>query len=278
MRQEIPVVVLGPDGRPAAGASVYVRTSPGGADATIYQARTGAATHGNPRTSDAQGRVTGWLERGEYAATNTVPGLDPWVEEFPITPAVDGGIDALWLPDGFVVPVGTVVDFAGAADVGNWLLCDGRALDRVAYAALFAALGGASSPWGLPLPATFSIPDLRGRVTVGKGTHAEVDALNDNDGLAVGSRKLKHRHGKGTLATGNDTPDHTHASAVGATAPFTYYASATVTSAFVTAITNTSTGGANTRHTHPLTGEAGDTAGPLDGPAYAVTNKLIRAR
>jgi hypothetical protein len=90
MRQEIPLVILGADGRPYAGASVYVRTSPGGADATVYQARTGGATSPNPLTSDAQGRVTGWLERGDYAATiSSVAGLGPWVEEFPIASAFD---------------------------------------------------------------------------------------------------------------------------------------------------------------------------------------------
>lgn len=89
-RQEIPIIVLGADGRPYAGASVYVRTSPGGVDATVYQARTGGATFANPLTSDAQGRVTGWLDRGDYAATiSSVAGLGPWVEEFPIVPATD---------------------------------------------------------------------------------------------------------------------------------------------------------------------------------------------
>jgi hypothetical protein len=102
-RQEIPIVVLGADGRPVAGASAYVRTDPGGADATIYQAKTGGATFANPRTSDAQGRIEGWLERGDYAATVTVSGLPPWVEYFPITPAADGALDGLWLSDDVIV-------------------------------------------------------------------------------------------------------------------------------------------------------------------------------
>lgn len=106
MRQEIPLIVLGADGRPYAGASVTVRTSPGGADATVFQARTGGATSPNPLTSDAQGRVSGWLERGDYAATiSSVAGLGPWVEEFPIGSQNDGHIELAEIPDGLIPSV-----------------------------------------------------------------------------------------------------------------------------------------------------------------------------
>lgn len=118
MRQEIPLVILGADGRPYAGASVYVRTSPGGADATVYQARTGGATSPNPLTTDAQGRVTGWLERGDYAATiSSVSGLGPWVEEFPILSALDGAIDGAMLPDDVIVARHIAADTVGAPEL-----------------------------------------------------------------------------------------------------------------------------------------------------------------
>lgn len=102
MRTEIPVVVLGSDGRPLAGASVTIKTRPGGATAIVYQADTGAATSPNPLTSDAQGRVNGWLERGAYDAQIVASGLPPWTEPIDAAPAGDGGIDGLWLPDGVV--------------------------------------------------------------------------------------------------------------------------------------------------------------------------------
>lgn len=119
-RQEIPIIVLGADGRPYAGASVFIRTSPGGADATVYQARTGGATSANPLTSDAQGRVTGWLERGDYAATiSSVAGLGPWVEEFPILSAADGAGDGLWLPDNVIITRHLADDVVTGAELAD---------------------------------------------------------------------------------------------------------------------------------------------------------------
>jgi microcystin-dependent protein len=66
-------------------------------------------------------------------------------------------------------PVGTVKAWTGAAIPTNWMLADGRALNRAAYPDLFTALGSTGSPWGLPDGASFNIPDLRGRMLVGSG-------------------------------------------------------------------------------------------------------------
>lgn len=101
-RTEIPITVFGADGRPLAGAAVTIRTRPGGATAVVYSAETGAATNANPLTSNAQGQVTGWVDRGAYEATITAAGLTTYVEPFESAPATDGTIDALWLPDGIV--------------------------------------------------------------------------------------------------------------------------------------------------------------------------------
>lgn len=69
---------------------------------------------------------------------------------------------------------GVVADFAGAAAPSGWLLCDGAAVSRSTYAALFAAIGTA---WGVgDGSTTFNVPDLRGRVTVGVGTGAGLTA------------------------------------------------------------------------------------------------------
>lgn len=98
-------------------------------------------------------------------------------------------------------PPGTLKPFAGAAAPTGWLLCDGTAVSRTTYADLFAALGTA---YGVGDGAsTFNLPDLRGRVPVGKGTHTDVDTLGKSDGAAVGDRRPKHKH------TVND-PGHAH--------------------------------------------------------------------
>ena len=54
---------------------------------------------------------------------------------------------------------------AAATPPVGWLRCDGLAVSRSTYAALYAALGGPSSPWGQgDGSSTFNLPDLQGRV------------------------------------------------------------------------------------------------------------------
>lgn len=68
-------------------------------------------------------------------------------------------------------PSGTVAMFAGSSAPTGWLLCDGSAVSRSTYAALFTAIGTA---WGVGNgTTTFNVPDLRGRVPTGvDGSHA----------------------------------------------------------------------------------------------------------
>lgn len=91
------------------------------------------------------------------------------------------------------LPVGSVVDYAGAADPdAHWLICDGRVLAQATYPVLFALIGhtyGADPGGG-----GFVLPDFRGRVAVGKGTHTEVDALGENEGAALANRAPSHHH------------------------------------------------------------------------------------
>jgi len=78
---------------------------------------------------------------------------------------------------------------------GQWLQCNGVAVSRTTYSALFSALNALGLPFGAGNGSTtFNIPDLRGRVPVGQGTHADVDALGDSDGQAIASRTPKHNH------------------------------------------------------------------------------------
>jgi hypothetical protein len=102
-------------------------------------------------------------------------------------------------------PVGMISPFAGAAAPNGWLMCDGAAVSRTTYATLFALI---STTYGTgDGSTTFNVPDLRGRVAVGKGTHADVSALSVSDGLAVGSRSVKHWHDiAGTLLKNVGSP------------------------------------------------------------------------
>jgi microcystin-dependent protein len=64
---------------------------------------------------------------------------------------------------GFLMPTGSILNFAGTVIPTGWLSCDGSAVSRSAYATLFAAV---STTFGAgDGSTTFNIPDLRGRFT-----------------------------------------------------------------------------------------------------------------
>jgi microcystin-dependent protein len=73
-------------------------------------------------------------------------------------------------------PSGVIMQFAGATAPAGYLLCDGTAVSRTTYAGLFTAI---STTYGVgDNSTTFNLPDLRGRVPVGKngGTFGTIGA------------------------------------------------------------------------------------------------------
>ena len=63
------------------------------------------------------------------------------------------------------IPTGVIMPTALAAASTGWLLCDGAAVSRLTYAALFSAIGTTyGSGDG---STTFGLPNLKGRVVVG---------------------------------------------------------------------------------------------------------------
>lgn len=86
---------------------------------------------------------------------------------------------------GVNLPIGTVIPFAGASVPSGYLLCDGAAIDRTAYAALFSVIGeefGAGNG-----TTTFNLPDIRGRtvIGVGQGTGLSLRGMGDFGGGEV---------------------------------------------------------------------------------------------
>lgn len=97
------------------------------------------------------------------------------------------------------LPPGAMVDFGGAAAPSGWLLCDGSAVSRTTFAALFTAIG---TLWGSgDGSSTFNVPDFRRRVAVGSGGSGSATLGN-----AVGNTGGAETH---TL-TVNEMPSHSH--------------------------------------------------------------------
>lgn len=70
--------------------------------------------------------------------------------------------------------IGEVRFIAITATPAGWRPCDGAALSRATYAALFAAIGVVYGPGDGS--STFNVPDLRGRSPAGTGTGAGLTA------------------------------------------------------------------------------------------------------
>ncbi|MCX6250247.1 MAG: tail fiber protein [Bacteroidetes bacterium] len=92
-------------------------------------------------------------------------------------------------------PAGMVIPFAGPNIPDGWILCDGSAISRTTYPALYKAIGTA---WGTGDGAsTFNLPDMRGMFLrgVANGSVNDPDALarmaanGGNSGDKVGSQQ-----------------------------------------------------------------------------------------
>lgn len=80
---------------------------------------------------------------------------------------------------------------------GRWLQCNGVAVSRTTYAALFAYFNSLTPalPFGVgDGSTTFNLPDFRGRTPYAQGTHASVDALGDSEGATLVNRSPQHKH------------------------------------------------------------------------------------
>jgi microcystin-dependent protein len=97
-----------------------------------------------------------------------------------------------------LTPTGVINAYGGSTAPTGWLICDGSAVSRATYADLFTLLGTTyGSGDGTT---TFNVPNLKGRVIVGRdSTQTEFDVLGETGGAKT--------H---TLTTG-ELPSHTHA-------------------------------------------------------------------
>ena len=115
-------------------------------------------------------------------------------------------IGTAWIDEGpayddfAVFAPGFLAATARASAPTGWLLCDGAAVSRVTYAALFAAIGttyGAGDG-----TTTFGVPDLRGRVPV--GVDGAAARLSASDALGQSGGEEKH------ALTSSENGPHTH--------------------------------------------------------------------
>ena len=95
---------------------------------------------------------------------------------------------------GDTLPIGAIIPYGSSTVPSNWLVCDGSAVSRTTYADLFAIIG--TSYGAGDGSTTFNLPNLKGRVPVGR------DA-NDTDFDTIGETGGEKKH---TL-TENELPE-----------------------------------------------------------------------
>lgn len=96
-------------GNVVTAASVTVLNRASGLMATIYSGETGTGTQSNPLAVDANGRISGWVERGDYLARVAGTNIVSYTVPIDAAPAGDRDIDTLWWPSQFTPTVGTVL-------------------------------------------------------------------------------------------------------------------------------------------------------------------------
>lgn len=96
-----------------------------------------------------------------------------------------------------VFPKGMISPFGGSSAPSGWLMCNGGAVSRTTYSALFAVIGTTyGSGDG---SSTFNVPDLLGRSPIGSGSGTDLTA-----------RTLGAKIGAETLPAHTHTIDHGH--------------------------------------------------------------------
>ena len=135
------------------------------------------------------------VQGGTGSLTITLPGCVEIKPGQPGTPDSSGGMGS-----------GAIIAFAGSDAPEDWLLCDGDAVSRTEYKALFDVIGEAYG--GGDGNTTFNLPDLRGRFPLGLdnmgGTSADRVTAAEADSLAGSGGTETH-----TLVIG-EMPEHSH--------------------------------------------------------------------
>lgn len=113
------------------------------------------------------------------------------------------------------LPTGAIIQFAGANEPEGWVFCDGQALNRTEFSALFSAIGTAYGAGDGST--TFNVPDYRGRVVVGRNaSDAQFDTLGETGGAKThtlsAAEMPSHSHGVNQSPHGHGVsdPGHSH--------------------------------------------------------------------
>ena len=181
------------------------------------------------------------------------------------TVATSDGTDVVWSANS-ANPTGTVIAFAANTAPTGYLECDGTAVSRTTYAALFAVVG---TTWGTGNGSTtFNLPDFRGEWLRGWDHGRGVDS---GRAFASAQSEMIGPHNHTATSTGSTSSDGAHTHTIqsydsgGATAGLSVRTDG--------AAYSTPTTSSNGAHTHTLT--ITTTVNNNSGTENRVRNKAI---
>ena len=129
--------------------------------------------------------VTAVVADGEITASKLAP------SSVTSTALATGAVTSDKIASGAAIPAGAVMSFAMNTAPTGWLACNGAAVSRSTYSALFSAV---STTYGTgDGSTTFNLPDLRGYFVRGHGTNGD-GAVSGAFGAKQGDVIIAHTH------------------------------------------------------------------------------------
>lgn len=161
-------------------------------------------------------------------------------------------------------PPGVMKQFAGATAPSGWLMCNGSAVSRTTYAALFAAIGTAFGTGdGVT---TFNVPNTQNRVLVGAGgLYSRGSTGGSKDAIVV-----SHAH----TGTTGAVADHKHEAGTGS---FSVTGSGFAYGGGGSSLGTSSETAAAGGHSHTFTTDSTGASGTdANMPPYLAVNMIIK--
>ena len=173
-------------------------------------------------------------------------------------------------------PVGQIVAWSGSASSlpTGYFLCDGSAVSRTTYAALYSIVGTTHGSGNGST--TFNLPDLRSKFIVGasaSGGYSVANTGGSADAVLVSHTHNLQNHVHGINLTTNDPGNHQHS--------YNYHAGPSTTDGGAAGGTRTvnfasSTTGGGGSHTHTVSGNSGASVpNTTDTLGESATNKNL---